>query len=562
MTRLRLARAATWTCAASACLCLAATSGPRTVLDLQPWISASTTTLAGGRTERLVEPAPAIGRWYLLTLDDGTARETTYHLEAAEPLAQPPRVDPTTGGRLVLRFGRGDSCSVAPDALAAARRQGGAFEPLCGGRLFLRNAAHGRRTALEATTEFLRDHVWGGEHIIGFVRRQFYQDAFALHGGAGPAQAPSVPSTLPQPRLRPGMADRVVVPLDLGIDVGAASSGLRIGQWVPARGRTGVFVNVLLPAAIEGAPRVTGHPAWAPDAVEAEALDLFVAFDLSRFDVGFALGTEHPRLGWSDHAAPAMVDAARPGPDGLASAAPLVRTGMLSPADVPRAVATFTGGFKREHGAFRQGPLATVNHASHYGFIEQGVVFSTLQPGLSTLTVANDGQVDIRTWRAGDAGRAPALRFARQNGVPLVETRAGGAPTLGAFVDQWGPGNWSGSADEQLRTLRAGACILESGADRYLVYGYFSTATPGTMARVFLALGCRDAMHLDMNALEHTYLALYQHAGDRIAVQHLVQGMAVLDQEVGGRLAPRFLAFPDDRDFFYLLEKTPATAGH
>jgi hypothetical protein len=322
------------------------------------------------------------------------------------------------------------------------------------------------------------------------------------------------------------------------------------------RGRAGVFVAALTPSAIDAGARVPGHPPWQPDAVEAQALDIFVAFDLSAFDVAFALGTEHPRLGWSDHTAPGLLDPALPGPDGISSAAPLVRTGMVAPADVPRAVATFTGGFKREHGAFRYGPLATVNHSSHYGFVEQGVVFSTLQPGLSTLTVARDGRVDIHAWRAGDAARMPTLRFARQNGVPLVDS-AGGAAALGALVDQWGPGNWSGSADEQLRTLRAGACILEHGAQRYLVYGYFSTATPGTMARVFLALGCRDAMHLDMNALEHTYLALYDHAGNRLAVQHLVEGMSVLDQEVDGRLAPRFLGFPDDRDFFYLLEKAP-----
>jgi len=562
MTGMRRPRVASWTCAVSACLGVAAVARTMTLLDLQPRLAASTTVLVDGRSARLVDPAPAIGRWYLLTLDAGTPREENYHLEAAEPLAEPPRVDPASAGRLLVRYRLGDVCGLTLQALATARRQGAAFGALCGGRMFLRNAVHGRRTALEATTEFLRDHVWGGERIIGFVRQQFYQDAFALHGDEGPAQAQPAVSTVPPPRLRPGMTDRVVVPTDLGIDVGAASQGMRIGQWVPARGRAGVFVSLLLPSAIDGGPRLPGHPDWRPDAVEADSLDLFVAFDLSRFDVGFALGTEHPRLGWSDHAAPAMLTSGLPGPDGIASAEPLVRAGMLSPADLPRAVATFTGGFKREHGAFRHGPLAMVNHSSHYGFIEQGVVFSKLSPGLSTLTVSQEGDVDIRTWRAGDVSGTPALRFARQNGVPLVETDAAGAASLGAYVDQWGPGNWSGSADEHLRTLRAGACILQRGSDRYLVYGYFSTATPGTMARVFLALGCRDAMHLDMNALEHTYLALYEHAGDRIAVQHLVQGMAVLDQEVDRRLAPRFLAFPDDRDFFYLLEKAPATQAH
>ena len=72
------------------------------------------------------------------------------------------------------------------------------------------------------------------------------------------------------------------------------------------------------------------------------------------------------------------------------------------------------------------------------------------------------------------------------------------------------------------------------------------------MARVFLAYGCRYAMHLDMNALEHTYLALYPRRGERIVVQHLVRDMSQLDKASGDSLLPRFLAFPDDRDFFYI----------
>jgi hypothetical protein len=232
-----------------------------------------------------------------------------------------------------------------------------------------------------------------------------------------------------------------------------------------------------------------------------------------------------------------------------------VRTGAVDPALAQRLVATFTGGFKREHGAFAHGRLATVNHASHYGFVEQGVVFSTLEPGLSTLFATADGRVDLRTWPARGAPGPPTLRFARQNGVPLVESSTDTAPRIGALVNQWGAGNWSGSADEQERTLRAGVCLLEGGGHRFLVYGWFSTATPLTMARAFLALGCRDAMHLDMNALEHTYLALYAREGRRLGIQHLVEGMTVLDRGNDKAVIPRFLGMPDDRDFFYVVEK-------
>jgi len=106
-----------------------------------------------------------------------------------------------------------------------------------------------------------------------------------------------------------------------------------------------------------------------------------------------------------------------------------------------------------------------------------------------------------------------------------------------------------------LRSLRAGACILETPTRRFLAYGYFSTATPSAMARVFQAYGCREAMLLDMNALEHTYLALYVRQNGRMGVQHLIEGMTAVDKHLGNELIPRFMGFPDNRDFFYLTRR-------
>ncbi|MFC3117499.1 hypothetical protein ACFOHS_01050 [Jhaorihella thermophila] len=98
-----------------------------------------------------------------------------------------------------------------------------------------------------------------------------------------------------------------------------------------------------------------------------------------------------------------------------------------------------------------------------------------------------------------------------------------------------GPGNWSGSAKAELRTLRAGACMARSAGTTWLIYGYFSTATPSAMARTFQAYGCDYAMLLDMNALEHTYLALYvpqgAHACGTYGARH------VPDRQEDGRRA-------------------------
>jgi hypothetical protein len=296
----------------------------------------------------------------------------------------------------------------------------------------------------------------------------------------------------------------------------------------------------------------------ALDPVESVALVYLVAFDLKQFDLGFRVGTDHPRFGWSDMVLPAVRDDALTGPDGIDTIEPLVRTGMLSPTEANRVAATFTGGFKRAHGAFRTSPLAVIDHGSHYGFVENGVVLSKLQPGLATVIVFDDGGVDLKTWTEADDADLPRIRYARQNGVAILERDPGSRRIVpGSRVREWGPGNWSGSADKQLRTLRAGLCLQDSPGRQYLLYGYFSSATPSSMARVFQACGCRYAMLLDMNALEHTYLAVYRQQGPRLLTQHLIDGMGAVDGSRDGQPLPRFVSVADNRDFFYLLRRSP-----
>jgi len=558
MIRRRLRRGLLAAALATAAALAWAQEADKTIVDLQPARITSMQALPAGRGAIvLTNLNPAVNAWFLLEIRHADGTASAYHLENADPAGQRIGLQPDAAGRLSISAAAGThTCVLWPgNALAQAGATALPFAPLCEGRLYLRNAVRGNRTTLEATTEFLRDHVWRGEQIIGFVKRQFYVDAFAQHAtplpGQPAASAVRALSDGPAPAsLATGYDARVGWPADLGIDIGTRE-GVTLGQWYRAAGLDAVFVSVIQPATLAADVRRA-----ALDEVEAAALDYLVAFDLSAFDLGFSLGTEHPRLGWSDRVPESRRDLRLPGPDGIDRATPLVRTGMLSPALEARTAATFTGGFKREHGAFAYGALAESNRGSHYGFIEQGVIFSTLQPGLSTLYVLDDGSVGMKTWTRADDRLLGRIRHARQNGVPLVERAAtGGASVEGSLLDRWGAGNWSGSADEKLRTLRAGACLVEQAGRRFLVYGYFSTATPRAMARVFVAYGCRYAMHLDMNALEHTYLALYAHRDSRITVEHVVQGMSVLDKEVRGALVPRFLGFPDDRDFFYLVSR-------
>lgn len=540
---------------------------PKTILQLQPFRTQARAEVrqAGGAVGAvtLTNLNPNIDAWFLLTFEwRGRPDRPAYHLENPDPLRQHPQLslERPDGVGITGLAGR-EACVLwqggAQSALERAAHSGLPYAPLCGGRLYLRNPVAGHRTSVEEVTEFLRDHVYGGEEIISFVKAKIYRDRFLEHGASssGACGTPASSSS-GAPRSAP-TSGACIVPGSLGIDLDSDSAGLLSGEWYAVRDLPDVYASTLTPKDLSselysGKQRGVNRL----DSLESAALVYLVAFDLASFDLHFALGTEHPRLDWSPRPPAAVRNSSLPGPDGVATSAPLVTNGMVSPADVDRTVTAFAGGFKREHGAFRYGPFALRNHGSHYGFVQQGAIFSKLQPGLATLVAMGDGRVEMKTWARADDATLGSLRDARQNGLPLIEYDAArGVGVPGAFVNQWGPGNWSGSADEDLRTVRAGVCVQQAGSRRFLIYAYFSAATPSAMARVFEGYHCQYAMQLDMNALEHTYLALYVRRNHERVVEHVVQGMEQCDTRTREGLAPRFLAVPDDRDFFYLTRR-------
>jgi len=547
---------------------------PKTVVELQRFRTTESSAADDGDgrtgTATLINLNPTVNMWYLLELDWSDGGSETYHLANARPDRYLLHLDPgVPHGLVTVTTSESSACdlwsSAAPPPLVEAAHSRSPYRLLCDGRVTLRIRTPGNRTALEWATDFLRDNVWAGERITVLVRQALFKDAFLAtsdvveaagdDGAHGAGAATGWPLAA---RVSDVGAEATLDPVDLGISLDGVDDGrLAAGHWYRARDRTGIYVSAIQPDLV--APEIlASYPKLANplDEVERTALTYLVAFDLDRFDVGFAVGTDHPRVSWSERVPEAVRDDSLPGPDGIGDIAPLVATGIVPPQVADRVAATFTGGFKRAHGAFKSSDLALVNQGSHYGFIDSGVVLSKLQPGLSTLLVTVDGRLDMTTWSAGDDAGLASIAFARQNGVPIVERDPDtGGTRPGALVARWSLGNWSGSQDQRFRTLRAGACLQEAADARFLVYGYFSSATPSAMARVFQAYDCRYAMLLDINALEHTYLALYQLQGSELTVEHLVTGMSVLDKDIGGTVLPRFLGFADNRDFFYLVRR-------
>lgn len=534
----------------------------KSVRELQPFRHAAEATGPEGTELRLVSLNPAFNVWFLLDVTrTGTwnARTESYHIENADPQTwqislsagpEPELVFAGEEGRFACRPWAG-----ATSELARARATGMPYAPICGQRAYLRNRVAGSRTNREAVAEFLRDNVVFGDSIVGLIKGAFYEDAFMQSGAlVEDAGAGDVAQALGRARL----SSHPVIQTYFGFDLeGSSGRRMEAGSWYAVKDAPGIYASAMQPGMIHRDILNRRGETNNLDHVERRADVYLVGFDLSRFEIGYEVGTDHPRLGWSSRPHGAGRNWHIPGPDGIADARPLVRTGMLSPSLADRVAATFTGGFKRDHGAFRYGNYATFNHGHHYGFISNGVVLSKLQPNLSTLYVLDDGTIAMRTWTEADAPLLPHIRFARQNGVPLIapdpET---GEAVPGPRVRQWGAGNWSGSANADLRTLRAGACMKDVAGRQFLVYAYFSTATPSAMARTFQAYGCRYAMLLDMNSLEHTYMALYTPGEDGLVPHHLVSGMRQIDdRRRDGTPIPRFVGFSDNRDFFYLLRK-------
>jgi hypothetical protein len=437
-------------------------------------------------------------------------------------------------------------CSPWRGELAEARATDLPYAPICDWSLFLRNPVQGNRTTREAVSDFLRENVVFGDSIVNLIKGAFYEDAFMVSSEELDVADEEEVSGVDL--LGNALLDRAPVMRPyMGFDLVDAEAGMQAGSWYEVEGAPGIFASVMQPGMIARSLFDVPGANWL-DGVENSADVYLVAFDMSRFDIGYELGTDHPNLGWSSR--PSHRHRA-PGPDGFARPDPLVLNGTLNPELVEDVAAAFTGGFKRDHGAWRFGDYATFNWGNHYGFMQDGVMLSRLWPNLATLYFTTDGEVRMETWTEEHMDLLPNVVMARQNGVPLIED---GVP--GSRVTSWGGGNWSGSAEANLRTLRAGACMRTIEGRPFLIYAYFSSATPSGMARTFQAYQCDYAMLLDMNSQELTYMALYQHDGEALEAQHLVQGMAEVDVRGSrGTRIPRFVSAPDNRDFFYLVRR-------
>jgi hypothetical protein len=538
---------------------------PKTIVELQQFRTSSSIAVRGTAKEgsaTLINLNPKINSWYLLRLNwKGETAPSDWHLENPRSGTAWLQLDGSYPTGIIIAAGperyKCDLLGGNPSVLDQGKAATQAYFPMCGGRVYLRKAAKGHQTALESVTEFVRDKVAGGESVIAVfhhVLADRYQESGDLHNSTA-ANAPAVSGERPLAALiDPQYAKQRLTPstTNLGITLANNNEPMEPGAWYPAAADSGIYVSLMRTNLVD--PKIMAsykNIVGALDTVENTSLVYLIAFDMDRFEAGYSVGTVHPRVNWGEHMIPSMRNNLLPGPDGIGTIAPLVSTGLVRPDLAKKTIATFTGGYKRDHSSFMYGDFATVNKGSHYGIIENGVVFSKLQPGLATVYSLDDGTMEMKTWTLADNAMLERVRYARQNGVPLIESA--GVP--GQLVNKWGPGNWAGNENRRLRSIRASLAMIHTHGKKFMIYAIFSDATPNSMARVYQSYQVDYAMLTDMNALEHTYMALYRRTGSEMMVDHLLKGMNQLDQTAPGQNVPRFLGFSDNRDFFYVMHK-------
>lgn len=508
---------------------------PPALLALQPQAQSFSAKTPDGATVELVDLNPSVGRWILLRAPDGSGTPRWAHLDLGQEGVSRARLDRDGNLRVDYPKGKPVVCRLdTPQARAAVvKSYNSPFTALCDGAIFARSRpSHGYKSDLESVTDWLRSQGPLGEQLITWRK-----DLFPPSGDTPEeTSAPSAPGSSggPPAAVLQRSAPSSIATANLGLRTGYSS--IAPGSWAQVQGAPGVWASIAAPDMAPNLFSRQGHEA-------SDSLAYFMAIETNLHDPRYSVGVEHPSVGWSSRAPGPHPGS---GPDGVGSLDPLDRVGMVPPWAMQQLTAVIAGGFKRDHSAFREGPLAGKNHGSHYGFVEAGVVLSKLHPGVATFLQRAGEAPQIKVWTEQDEARGvDKLLFARQNGLPLIDE---GRPGANLAI---GPGgNWSGNAQGAAETVRSSLCVAESGKRSFLIYGVFTKAIPRDMAQLLSAYGCKSAMQLDMNAPALTYAAVAtRDERGQVRYQSLMGSMN--DKNFGG--TARFTNIPDSRDFIYFV---------
>jgi hypothetical protein len=252
-----------------------------------------------------------------------------------------------------------------------------------------------------------------------------------------------------------------------------------------------------LPAASPGAEPYLLETMIRPDPELPFAAIRLVAMDTRQLDLRIEAGFDEPRPDT--------------GPPGRGRIPPRTASG-----EPPRVVAAFNGAFQSQHGA--------------YGMVVDRRVLLAPKPGAATVVVDVHGRTWMGSWGAADT-IPPWVQSLRQNLDPLLDE---------GVLNPRGRTDWGFPLDGgSVLTERSALCLTRGG---YLVYGWGMEVGAETLGRALQRVGCRYALHLDMNP-GHVGLSYLRIRSDGVDAALLAREMSI---------APRRFVEGSPKDFFYL----------
>ncbi len=330
------------------------------------------------------------------------------------------------------------------------------------------------------------------------------------------------------------------------------------GQWYPTKNFPGVYVSIINPQMVP-ASVLASYPTHvgALNEQEKNAAVNIVAFDLTQFTFGWSRGSDLD-VAWSP-----MYYGTRPtpgGPDGFGDLKELMAPGYVPSMYMPQTVAVFSGGFHRKHSFFLHGERSKTNTGNHYGFMEEGVLMSTLHKDLASFIIYKNGDVALHPWSQADEDNITQIRHVRQNGIAPIEYDAQNNQTVPhPYSKDSNLSNYWAGINNLTCVARGVAFTMENNGKKFLAYAYFSSATPNAIARVLQAYGATGAIHLDMNSAYNAYFSMVHFLNNSFKVELLANDMNGGNKSVTidnkATVAPRYLVTPDKRDIFYVYKK-------
>lgn len=238
-----------------------------------------------------------------------------------------------------------------------------------------------------------------------------------------------------------------------------------------------------------------------PDSERPLTVIAVVAFDMSRLNLHFVLGSEEPSV------------ANGPRGNGTIPTRDKVSGDLL---------ATFNGGFKGTHGNF--------------GAMADGVVAVPARPGLATVGIDESGMVHIGEWGRDLFGTQPWHAW-RQNALLLISHATINPDVYNTSVKDWG-----GTIDNEIVTWRSALGVAADQQTLFYIVG--PALSVPALANAGMALGAENLMLLDINPYWVHFAKIVVDEQNNLVAEPLFAEEMDLHKD-------RYLTV-SSRDFFYI----------